>query len=221
MSLEKVSQRAVMTHERLRKRWNIRISLTAFRLWMRGIDDRVRSLVTRVERIDVCVDSVFTLCSVHNTWRCHLPWWRAWGSFTLVTLSLHNSLLEGRDCAFGIATRYWLDGPTIESLWEQQFPHPTRPALGPNQPPVQCLPDLFPVIKRPECGVNQPFLCSAEVKEREELYLYSPSGPSWPVIRCTLPFNSLWDWKFCEVCGQWTASCTWSTFIRGSRIQRI
>ena len=25
-------------------------------------------------------------------------------------------------------------------------------------------------------------LCSAEVKERVELYLYSPSGPSWPVI---------------------------------------
>ena len=29
---------------------------------------------------------------------------------------------------------------------------------------------------------------SAEVKERVELYLYSPSGPSWPVIGLTLPF---------------------------------
>jgi len=28
---------------------------------------------------------------------------------------------------------------------------------------------------------------SAEVKERVELYLYSPSGPSWPVIGWTLP----------------------------------
>jgi hypothetical protein len=28
---------------------------------------------------------------------------------------------------------------------------------------------------------------SAEVKERVELYLYSTSGPSWPVIECTVP----------------------------------
>jgi hypothetical protein len=30
---------------------------------------------------------------------------------------------------------------------------------------------------------------SAEVKERVELYLYSPSGPSWPVLRRTLPLS--------------------------------
>jgi hypothetical protein len=29
---------------------------------------------------------------------------------------------------------------------------------------------------------------SGEVKERVELYLYSPSGPSWPVLGRTLPF---------------------------------
>jgi len=28
---------------------------------------------------------------------------------------------------------------------------------------------------------------SAEVKERVELYLYSPSWPSWPVLGCSLP----------------------------------
>jgi hypothetical protein len=41
---------------------------------------------------------------------------------------------------------------------------------------------FFSRIKRPELGVNHPLLSSCEVKERVELYLYSPSGPSWPII---------------------------------------
>jgi len=40
----------------------------------------------------------------------------------------------------------------------------------------------FPGVKEPEHGVDQPPPSSAEVKERVELYLYSPSGPLWPVI---------------------------------------
>jgi hypothetical protein len=39
----------------------------------------------------------------------------------------------------------------------------------------------FPGVKRPGHGGNHPATSSAEVKERVELYLYSPSGPSWPV----------------------------------------
>ena len=39
----------------------------------------------------------------------------------------------------------------------------------------------FPGVKRPGRGVDPP-PPSAEVKERIELYLYSTSGPSWPVI---------------------------------------
>ena len=46
----------------------------------------------------------------------------------------------------------------------------------------------FPGVKRPGCGVDQPPPSSAEVKERVKLYLYSTSGPSWPVMRGTLPF---------------------------------
>ena len=34
-------------------------------------------------------------------------------------------------------TGYGLDGPGIESRWGPDFPHLSRPALGPTQPPVQ------------------------------------------------------------------------------------
>ena len=46
----------------------------------------------------------------------------------------------GRDCVVGIATRYELDGPEIEYRWGQDFQHPSRPALGPTQRPVQWVP---------------------------------------------------------------------------------
>jgi hypothetical protein len=51
----------------------------------------------------------------------------------------------------------------------------------------------FPRVKRPVHGVNQPSLSSAEVKERVELYLYSPSGPSWPVVG-----RNLFRWGECS-----------------------
>ena len=37
-------------------------------------------------------------------------------------------------------------------------------------------------VKRPGRGVTHPPPSSTEVKEKVELYLYSPSGPSWPVL---------------------------------------
>jgi len=40
----------------------------------------------------------------------------------------------GRDSVVDTATRYGLDGPGIESRWGRDFPHPSRPALGPTQP---------------------------------------------------------------------------------------
>jgi len=40
---------------------------------------------------------------------------------------------------------------------------------------------------RPGRDADPSPLSSTEVKNREELYLYSPSGPSWPVTGWNLP----------------------------------
>ena len=50
--------------------------------------------------------------------------------------------LACRDSSVGIATRYGLDGPGIEYRCGRDFPHPSRSALGPTQPPVQRVPGL-------------------------------------------------------------------------------
>ena len=44
----------------------------------------------------------------------------------------------------------------------------------------------FTGVKRPGRAVDYPPRSSAKVNERVELYLYSPCGFSWPVLRGTL-----------------------------------
>jgi hypothetical protein len=48
----------------------------------------------------------------------------------------------GRDTSVGTATRYGLDGPRIEFRCGRDFPHTSRPAMGPTQPPLRCVPGL-------------------------------------------------------------------------------
>jgi hypothetical protein len=66
----------------------------------------------------------------------------------IATIRMRSSLTHvptscrGRDTSVGIATRYGLVGPGIESRWRRDFPHPSRPALGPTQPPIQWIPGL-------------------------------------------------------------------------------
>jgi hypothetical protein len=83
-----------------------------------------------------------------------------------------------------VATRYGLDGLVIESRWGQDFLHPSRPA-HPASSTIGT--GSFPGLKRPGRGDDHPPQPSAEVKERVELYLHSPSGPLWPVLGRTLP----------------------------------
>jgi hypothetical protein len=97
---------------------------------------------------------------------------------------------RSRDSSVGMATHYGLDGPGIESRWGRDFLHLPRPALWPTQSPLQWVLFISPEgggVKRPGRGIEHNPPSSAEVKERVELYPYSPSGPSLPVVGWTLP----------------------------------
>jgi hypothetical protein len=100
----------------------------------------------------------------------------------------------GRDSVVGIETRYRLDGPEVESNPCVDEIFHIRPDL------TWGLPSLlynghraFPWVKRSGRGVVHPTPPSVEVKERVELYIFSPSGLSWPVLGQTLPFLPLTD----------------------------
>jgi hypothetical protein len=55
----------------------------------------------------------------------------------------------GRCSSVVIATGFGLDGPGIESRWGRDFPHLSRPVLGPTQFPVHSVPGLFQGKERP------------------------------------------------------------------------
>jgi hypothetical protein len=103
----------------------------------------------------------------------------------------------GRDSSVGTATRYGLDGPGIESRWRRDFPHQSRPALGPTQPLVQWVPVLFPGGKAAGAWRCAPTSIWHQLKERLEHYLYPP--PFWTLMAwirvkftsCILTINSL------------------------------
>jgi len=87
----------------------------------------------------------------------------------LKTWQMHRVILESRE---------------IETRWGRDFPHSSRPALGPTQPPVQWVPGLS-WGKTAGTWHRPPIPSSVGVKERVKLIPLPPSGPSWPVTGWT------------------------------------
>ena len=82
----------------------------------------------------------------------------------------------GRDISNGIATRYGLAGLGIESRWEKGFSAPVQTGSGAHPACYTRCTSSFMVIQRWGRGLDYT-PSSAEVKERVEIFLESPSGP--------------------------------------------
>ena len=117
----------------------------------------------------------------------------------------------------GTATGYKHDGPEIEYRCSEIS------CIRPDWPwsplsPLDCGYRVsLPGTERPWRGFDHPPTSSVEVKERVELYSYSPSVPSRPVLGRTLPYMPSWHGKRqlylfhglicgcgrCQLHGQW------------------
>jgi hypothetical protein len=107
------------------------------------------------------------------SYHCFSECWRKCQLACVFTVFIFK--LCGPDSVVSIVTAYRLDGPGIESQCGRDFPHLFRPALRPTQPPVQWVSGLFPGgTLRPGREADPSPPSSTEVKNRVELYPYSP-----------------------------------------------
>ena len=108
----------------------------------------------------------------------------------------HYCLSMGRDSSVGIATRYGLDGPGIESRWGARFSSPVQ--TGPGAHPTSCKmgSGSFPGVKRPGRGADHPppSKCRGWRKSRAVHLL-----PLWAFVACSKE-NFIFTFTFSTVC---------------------
>ena len=90
----------------------------------------------------------------------------------------------------GIGIHYGLDSVGTEILVRARFSATIQ--TGPGAHPISYTMGTvsLPGVKQLGSGDDHPIPLIAEVKERVELYIYSLSGPSWPVLGRNLPLFS-------------------------------
>jgi hypothetical protein len=108
--------------------------------------------------------NIYQQCKeVQRDWAHHL-----WPLEVLQVITINNSLLEYDTLHFG---KYVPSN--LSTIHTGPGAHPASYTMGTGS---------FLGVKQAGRGTDHPHPSSAEVKERVELYLYSPSGPSWPVL---------------------------------------
>ena len=105
----------------------------------------LRSLfVQYVKRHKHYGDSCLPRCTVPEELRCKVRYGLDNYLVELLQRILNNGTTTAkcgcRGSSIGIATRYGLDIPRIESRRKRDFPHPSRLSLRPTRPPTQWIP---------------------------------------------------------------------------------
>ena len=96
----------------------------------------------------------------------------------------------GWDSSDGIATRYGLDGPGIESRWGARFSAPVQ--TGPGGHPASCTMGTvsLPGVKRPGRGVDHPPHLASRLKKEYSYTSTSPLGLlSYAFYDCVFTFG--------------------------------
>jgi len=117
------------------------------------------------------------LCVTFSTLRSTLPYIN---DHCASGLQFKEHLLhsDGRDSSVGVAAGRYGDRITVAARFSAHLQtgsgvHPASYTIGTGS---------LPELERPGRDVDHPHPSSADVKERVELYLCSPSGPSWPIL---------------------------------------
>ena len=96
------------------------------------------------------------------------------------TLTIQPIKQGGPGSSVGIASDYGLDGPGIESRCRRDFPHLSRPVLGPTQPPLKWVPSLSRGEERPGRDADPSPPSSAVVKKEQSYTSTPPLGRTEP-----------------------------------------